>query len=85
MEVEGLTISVPKNRPTGGSTGAAQASDIEAGAHDDGGGERRILVDNATFTIPRGALVAVVGANGSGKSTLMQTLLGMRAPDAGKV
>ncbi len=45
----------------------------------------RILVDDAGFTIERGQRVAVVGPNGAGKTTLVETLLGTREADAGRV
>ncbi len=45
----------------------------------------RILVDDAGFTIERGQRVAVVGPNGAGKTTLVETLLGAREADAGRV
>jgi energy-coupling factor transport system ATP-binding protein len=32
-----------------------------------------------------GEIVAVVGVNGAGKTTLLRTLLGLRAPDAGRI
>jgi zinc transport system ATP-binding protein len=49
-----------------------------------GYGERAVLTD-ATLTIHRGEIVAVVGPNGSGKSTLMQGNLGLNEQVAGSV
>lgn len=40
---------------------------------------------DATVTVPRGKVVALVGDNGAGKSTLMKTLLGINRPDSGEV
>ncbi len=37
------------------------------------------------LSVPRGAIVAVVGANGAGKTTLLRTLSGMLRPTAGKI
>jgi ATP-binding cassette, subfamily F, member 3 len=45
----------------------------------------RVLVDGANFALERGEHVALVGPNGAGKTTLLRTLLGERAPDAGRV
>jgi branched-chain amino acid transport system ATP-binding protein len=39
----------------------------------------------ADLTVPRGALVAVIGANGAGKSTLMNTIAGHHRPWSGTV
>lgn len=36
-----------------------------------------ILLKDLSFSLPKGAKLAVIGANGSGKSTLMRGLLGM--------
>lgn len=35
------------------------------------------ILDTISFSLPKGAKLAVIGANGSGKSTLMRALLGM--------
>jgi iron complex transport system ATP-binding protein len=43
------------------------------------------VIDDVTFTAPRGALTAVVGPNGSGKSTLIRALLGRLAPTSGRI
>lgn len=45
----------------------------------------RILIDDLTFKIPKGAIVGIVGPNGAGKSTLFKMLSGDEQPDAGKI
>jgi ATP-binding cassette, subfamily F, member 3 len=45
----------------------------------------RVLLRGESFAIERGEHVALVGPNGSGKTTLLETLLGRRAPAAGRV
>ncbi|MGD9939333.1 MAG: ABC transporter ATP-binding protein [Clostridia bacterium] len=45
----------------------------------------RLAVDGVSFSIPRGALVALVGATGSGKSSVLQLLDALALPSAGKV
>ena len=47
-------------------------------------GTARILND-ISFTIRRGEIVALMGANGSGKSTLVRTLLGIHSPTEGTI
>lgn len=42
-------------------------------------------LDNASFTIPDGATVAIVGKSGSGKSTLMHAMSGLDRPGQGEV
>jgi sulfate-transporting ATPase len=45
----------------------------------------RVLIDDLTFKIPKGAIVGIVGPNGAGKSTLFKMLSGEEQPDAGKI
>jgi ATP-binding cassette ChvD family protein len=42
-----------------------------------------LLVDDMTFTLPRGGIVGVIGPNGAGKTTLFRMLVGQEQPDAG--
>ncbi|MFC7619819.1 ABC transporter ATP-binding protein [Microlunatus sp. GCM10028923] len=42
-------------------------------------------VDDVSFTVGAGELVAIVGVNGSGKTTLAKLLCGLYRPDAGTV
>ncbi len=43
----------------------------------------RLLFDDLTFSLPRAALVGVIGANGAGKTTLFRLITGEERPDAG--
>lgn len=43
------------------------------------------VVDDLTFRVPSGAIVALLGPNGAGKSTTMKMCAGFIAPDAGAV
>ncbi len=45
----------------------------------------RLLIDDLTFKMPKGAIVGIVGPNGAGKSTLFKMLSGDEQPDAGKI
>ncbi|UEA17255.1 energy-dependent translational throttle protein EttA [Pasteurella canis] len=45
----------------------------------------RTLIDNLSFSIPKGAIVGIIGPNGAGKSTLFRMLAGQEQPDAGSV
>jgi energy-coupling factor transporter ATP-binding protein EcfA2 len=42
-------------------------------------------LQNLTFSIHRGEIVALMGANGSGKSTLLLQLMGLLTPDSGTI
>ncbi len=43
------------------------------------------ILDGVAFEIPRGEVVAIVGASGSGKSTLLSLLAGLDTPNSGTV
>ncbi|MBC5830892.1 energy-dependent translational throttle protein EttA [Vibrio metschnikovii] len=45
----------------------------------------RVLIDNLSFSMPKGAIVGIVGANGAGKSTLFKMLSGAEQPDSGTI
>jgi len=42
-----------------------------------------LLMDDLSFTLPRGGIVGVIGANGAGKTTLFRMITGQEGPDAG--
>jgi len=42
-----------------------------------------LLMDDVTFTLPRGGIVGVIGPNGAGKTTLFRMITGSEQPDAG--
>ena len=45
----------------------------------------RVLINDLTFSIPKGAIVGIVGGNGAGKSTLFRMIAGLEQPDAGTI
>ena len=45
----------------------------------------RLLIDDLTFKVPKGAIVGIVGPNGAGKSTLFRMLTGSEQPDSGAI
>ncbi|WP_105188146.1 energy-dependent translational throttle protein EttA [Pseudoalteromonas sp. T1lg48] len=45
----------------------------------------RQLIDNLDFSVPKGAIVGIIGANGAGKSTLFKMLSGDEQPDSGEI
>jgi ATP-binding cassette ChvD family protein len=45
----------------------------------------RMLIDDLSFAIPRGAIVGIVGPNGAGKTTLFRMIVGEDKPDRGTI
>jgi ATP-binding cassette ChvD family protein len=45
----------------------------------------RLLIDNLSFSLPKGGIVGIIGPNGAGKTTLFRMLTGGEAPDAGEI
>ncbi|MGH8570243.1 MAG: ATP-binding cassette domain-containing protein, partial [Gammaproteobacteria bacterium] len=45
----------------------------------------RLLIDDLSFNVPRGAIVGVIGPNGAGKTTLFRMITGQGSPDAGQI
>ncbi|MCC8380815.1 energy-dependent translational throttle protein EttA [Xenorhabdus sp. PB30.3] len=45
----------------------------------------RVLIDDLSFSLPKGAIVGIIGPNGAGKSTLFRMLSGQEQPDSGSI
>jgi sulfate-transporting ATPase len=43
----------------------------------------KLLIDDLSFSLPRGGIVGVIGPNGAGKTTLFRMITGQEQPDAG--
>jgi ATP-binding cassette ChvD family protein len=54
-----------------------EAADLTKGFGD------RVLIDDLSFTLPRGGIVGIIGPNGVGKTTLFKTVIGEEKPDSG--
>lgn len=45
----------------------------------------QMLIDSLSFSVPRGAIVGIIGGNGAGKSTLFRMIAGEETPDSGDI
>jgi sulfate-transporting ATPase len=46
---------------------------------------KRVLIDNFSCSIPKNAIVGIIGPNGVGKSTLFRMIMGVEKPDSGTI
>ena len=45
----------------------------------------RVLIDDLSLSVPKGAIVGIIGANGAGKSTLFKMITNDEQPDSGHI
>jgi ATP-binding cassette ChvD family protein len=45
----------------------------------------RVLIDDLSFSMPKGAIVGIIGPNGAGKSTLFKMMSGAETQDSGSI
>ena len=67
--------------PTGPRLGdlVVQAEKLSKGYGD------RLLIDDLSFSLPRGGIVGVIGPNGAGKTTLFRMIIGQEKPEGGSL
>ncbi|WP_438018602.1 energy-dependent translational throttle protein EttA [Sorangium sp. So ce315] len=74
-KVEENEISIPAGKRLGNVV--VEAEHLRKGFGD------RVLIDDLTFSLPRGGIVGVIGPNGAGKTTLFRMIMGLEQPDGG--
>lgn len=45
----------------------------------------RVLINDLSFSMPKGAIVGIIGGNGAGKTTFLRMLTGVEKPDSGTI
>ena len=45
----------------------------------------KLLYENVSFNVPKGAIVGIIGPNGAGKTTLFRMITGEQKPDSGEI
>ncbi|MDX1490299.1 MAG: energy-dependent translational throttle protein EttA [Pseudohongiellaceae bacterium] len=45
----------------------------------------RTLIEDLSFSIPKGSIVGIIGGNGAGKTTFLRMLVGQEQPDSGSI
>lgn len=48
-------------------------------------GNQHPLLNDASFSVPPGAVVGIIGPNGTGKTTLFRMIMGLDKPDSGEI
>ncbi len=82
---ESLLISIPAGPRLGDIVVEADHLVKGYSAPEGSSGADRLLIDDFSFSLPRGGIVGVVGANGAGKTTLFRMIVGTEKPDAGEL
>ncbi|MRT18642.1 ATP-binding cassette domain-containing protein, partial [Vitellibacter sp. q18] len=45
----------------------------------------KLVIDNISFEVNQGEIMAILGPNGAGKSTTIRNIMGILYPDEGKI
>jgi sulfate-transporting ATPase len=75
VKLDEVQIHIPTSTHLGGVV--VEAEDLRKGFGD------KLLIEDLSFSLPRGGIVGVIGANGAGKTTLFRMITGQEQPDAG--
>jgi sulfate-transporting ATPase len=77
VKLDQVQIHIPTATHLGGVV--VEAEGLRKGFGD------KLLIEDLTFTLPRGGIVGVIGPNGAGKTTLFKMIAGQEQPDAGSL
>src|SRR3954470_5351551 len=74
-KLDDVQIHIPAGERLGENV--VRANDLRKGFGD------RLLMEDVSFDLPRGAIVGIIGPNGAGKTTLFKMITGSEQPDEG--
>jgi ATP-binding cassette ChvD family protein len=77
VKLDQVQIHIPTATHLGGVV--VEAEGLRKGFGD------KLLIEDLTFSLPRGGIVGVIGPNGAGKTTLFKMITGQEQPDAGSL
>lgn len=80
QDVQPRVHDLPTAKPLEFKGGEIKFENVTFGYHPD-----RQILKNASFTIPAGQRVVIVGPSGSGKSTILRLLFRFYTPDSGRI
>jgi ATP-binding cassette ChvD family protein len=75
VNLDDVQIHIPVGQRLGDSV--VEAESLSKGYDD------RVLMEDLSFSLPRGGIVGVIGPNGAGKTTLFRMITGQEQPDGG--
>jgi energy-dependent translational throttle protein EttA len=75
VKLDDVQIHIPTSTHLGSVV--VEAENLRKGFGD------KLLIEDLTFSLPRGGIVGVIGPNGAGKTTLFRMITGQEQPDAG--
>ncbi|TML03026.1 MAG: energy-dependent translational throttle protein EttA [Actinobacteria bacterium] len=75
VKLDEVQIHIPTSTHLGSVV--VEAEDLRKGFGD------KLLIEDLSFSLPRGGIVGVIGPNGAGKTTLFRMITGQERPDAG--
>ena len=77
VQLDQVQIHIPAGPRLGDVV--VEATDLSKGFDD------RLLIEDLSFSLPRGGIVGVIGPNGAGKTTLFRMITGDEKPDSGEL
>jgi sulfate-transporting ATPase len=75
VKLDDVQIHIPTSTHLGSVV--VEAENLRKGFGD------KLLIEDLSFSLPRGGIVGVIGPNGAGKTTLFRMITGQEQPDAG--